>query len=157
MLKAVLSTVGVLASSCTFASGQRIRAVPDRSSASILTIVKATGKLPTKIEGNGAGDSTYRLSQNKAFAAYVLCLPADPKQVPNCVSRVFIRNEKSKMVYEVRGEELGIEAGRPVDELKWRNSDTLSYERWTGPHFGHRYVINVRKMKQTAAFALTDR
>ena len=157
ILKAALLSVVMLASCATYATSQRIKAVPDKDSASILTIAKATGELPNKIEGDGAGESTLRLSPNRAFRAYVLCIRADSTQVPNCVSRVFIRNEKSKTVYEIRGEELGIEAGRPVDELKWRDTYTLSYERWTGPHYGHRYVINVRTLKQIAAYSLTDR
>ena len=157
MLNGFFAIAVVLAGSCTYVAGQRIRAVPDKASASVLTVVKAQGKLPAKIEGDGAGHSTLRFSPDKAFKAYVLCLPADAALVPNCVSRVFIRNEKSKVVYEVRGEELGVEAGRPIDEVKWKNAYTLSYERWTGPHFGHRYVIDARRMKQTAAFSLTDR
>ena len=48
------------------------------------------------------------------------------------------------------------DANRPVDNLKWTNNYTLSYERWTGPHFGHRYVVDIKQMKQTGAFILSD-
>jgi hypothetical protein len=46
------------------------------------------------------------------------------------------------------------EVTRPIDNLKWVNNFTLSYERWTGPHFGHRYLIDVRSRKQLAAYDL---
>jgi len=55
-----------------------------------------------------------------------------------------------------KGEELGIETNRPVDSLKWVNNNTLSYERWTGPHLGRRYVVDVKLKKQTGAFILSD-
>jgi len=43
---------------------------------------------------------------------------------------------------------------RPIDNLKWVNNFTLSYERWASPHFGHRYLIDVRARKQLAAYDL---
>ena len=46
-----------------------------------------------------------------------------------------------------KGEELGIEANRPVDSLKWVK---------TGPHLGRRYVVDVKLKKQTGAFILSD-
>ena len=54
------------------------------------------------------------------------------------------------------GEDLGVESMRIIDELKWINNTTLSYERWTGPHYGHRYIVDIKQMKQTGSFALTD-
>ena len=45
---------------------------------------------------------------------------------------------------------------RPIDELKWLNNDRLSYERWTNPHFGHRYIFNVKTKKQAGAWILSD-
>ena len=56
--------------------------------------------------------------------------------------------------YEISGEPDLEEVTRPVDELKWVNDFTLSYERWAGPHFGHRYVIDVRSKKQVTAYDL---
>jgi hypothetical protein len=56
----------------------------------------------------------------------------------------------------VTGETDGIEGGRPIDELKWLDNNRLSYERWVSPHYGHRYVVNVKLKKQVAAFIVAD-
>lgn len=141
---------------------QRIRAVRDPDSARLLTIKKAGDDLPTgdlaeKVQTDGAGNSTLKMSADKRYEVSVFCIPSGSKEVPNCVARVFILDLQTDENYEIVGEELGTEAGRPVDEIKWINSHTLSYERWTGPHFGHRYIVDVKAMKQVDAFMLTDR
>jgi hypothetical protein len=76
--------------------------------------------------------------------------------VTDCVHRVFVNDLQSEEEYEIVGEEPFIEAGRLIDNLKWINDHTISYERWAGPHFGHRYVIDMKTMKQTGAFILSD-
>jgi hypothetical protein len=143
-------------------NAQRIKAVRDPDSANILTIKKAGDDLPSgdlaeKVETDGAGNSTLKMSADKRYEASVFCIPSRSNEVPNCVARVFILDLQTDENYEIVGEELGIEAGRPVDEIKWINNHILSYERWTGPHFGHRYIVDVRAMKQIDAFMLTDR
>ncbi len=136
---------------------QKIRVAPDKESANRLRIEKATGNLPTKIETDGAGNSTLAVSPAKRFRAYVLCVPSHSKEAENCLARVFISDETSKSVYEVRGEDVYAEVARTVDELKWVNAHTLSYERWTSPHYGHRYVIDAATLRQTGAYTLSDR
>ena len=143
------------------ADAQRIKAVHDPDAANVLTVKKAGSDLPSgdladKVETDGAGRSTLTLSVDKHYEASVFCIPSGSKDVTNCVARVFILDLQTDENYEIVGEELGIEAGRPVDSLKWVNNHTLSYERWTGPHFGHRYVVDIKTMKQTDAFILSD-
>src|SRR5262245_30901107 len=117
------------------AAAQKIKVAPDKESANKLKIEKAAGDLPTKIETDGAGNSTLAVGPAKRFSAYVLCVPSGSKETENCSARVFIRNEASKSIYEVRGEDLYAEVARTVEDLKWLNAHTLSYERWTSPHF----------------------
>jgi len=138
------------------AVAQKIRVAPDKGSSAILKIAKTVEDLPTKVETDGAGNSTLAVSPAKRFSAYVLCVPLGSKETENCAARVFIRDETSKSVYEIRGEELYAEVVRTVEELKWINGSTLSYERWTSPHYGHRYIINVATLKQTGAYILSD-
>ena len=145
-----------------FANSQRIKAVPDPDSAGVLTVKKAGSDLPSgdladKVEKDGSGKSTLRMSADKRYEASVFCVPSGSTEVTDCVHRVFITDLQSEDEYEIVGEELFIEAGRPIDNLKWINNHTISYERWGGPHFGHRYVIDIRTMKQTEAFSLTYR
>ena len=142
------------------ASAQKIRVVRDAASSKILTIKVATnlpdGDLADKIEKDGSGKSTLAESPDKIRQAFVFCVSSGSTEVTSPVCRVFVTDLGIDKTYEIKGEELYIEAGRPVDELKWIDNNTLSYERWTGPHFGHRYVVNVKLMKQTGGFVLSD-
>jgi hypothetical protein len=139
---------------------QKIRVLPDPDSANILTVRKAGSDLPSgdlanKVETDGAGKSTLTMSPDKRYEASVFCIPSHSSEVPNCVARVFILDLQTDENYEILGEEFGVETGRPVDSLKWTNNHTLSYERWNSPHIGRRYVVDVKAMKQTAAFVLS--
>ena len=142
------------------ANAQKVKAVRDADSANILSIKKAKdlpeGDLADKIEKDGRGKSTLAENPDKIRQAFVFCVPSGSKEVPSCVHRVFVTDLGTDETYEITGEELFIEANRPVDSLKWINNNTLSYERWTGPHFGHRYVVDIKQMKQTGAFILSD-
>jgi len=140
---------------------QRIKAVRDPDSANILTVKKAGADLPSgdladAVEKDGAGRSTLTMSADKRYQASVFCVPSRSADVPNCVHRVFIGDLQTDENYEIVGEELFVETGRVIDNLKWINAHTLSYERWVNPHFGHRYVVDIKMMKQTDAFSLTD-
>lgn len=143
--------------SAGIAHGQKVREAFDADAAHVLKIVKTARELPSRIETDGAGKTTLSLSPDRGFKAFVLCVPPERAETQNCSGRVFLENTKTKDVYEVSGEELFVEIGRPVDELKWKNAYILSYERWSGPHYGRRYVINARTLKQTAAYILADR
>ena len=142
-------------------SAQRIKAVRDPDSANTLTVKKAGADLPSgdladAVEKDGAGKSTLSLSPDKRYEASVFCVPSRSADVPGCVHRVFIGDLQTDENYEIVGEELFVEAGRPVDNLKWINTHTLSYERWVSPHFGRRYIVDIKTMKQIDAFALSD-
>lgn len=143
------------------AHAQRIKAVRDSDSANILSIKKAVDlpdvDIADNLEKYPNGKSTLAESPQKIRQAFVFCVPSGSKEVTSCVHRVFITDLGTDETYEVTGEELFIEANRPVDSLKWINEWTFSYERWSGPHFGHRYVIDFKKKKQSGAFILTDR
>jgi hypothetical protein len=140
---------------------QKIRVVRDDDSAHVLTIKKAGSDLPSgdlanAVEEDGSGKSTLRMSADKRYQASVFCVPSGSKEVLNCVHRVFVGDLQTDENYEIVGEELSIETNRLIDNLKWINNYTLSYDRWASPHIGRRYVIDVRAMKQTGAFVLSD-
>jgi hypothetical protein len=140
---------------------QEIKAVRDPDSARVLSIKKARdlpeGDLADKLEKDARGKSTLTESPDKIRQAFVFCVPSGSKEVPSCVHRVFITDLGTDETYEITGEELSIEANRPVDNLKWISNFILSYERWTNPHFGHRYVVDLKQMRQTSAYILSDR
>jgi hypothetical protein len=143
------------------ANAQKIRVVRDPDSANILKVKRAgddlpSGDLAAAVETYPTGKSTLTMSADKRYEASVFCVPSRSSEVPNCVHRVFILDLQSDENYEIVGEELGIESMRIIDELKWINNTTLSYERWTSPHYGHRYIVDIKQMKQTGAFILSD-
>ena len=142
------------------AHAQKVKVVRDADSANILSIKKAKdlpdGDLADKIEKDGRGKSTLAESPDQIRQAFVFCVPFRIKGNGSCVHRVFVTDLGTDVTYEIMGEDVLIESNRPVDSLKWINNNTLSYERWTGPHFGHRYVLDIKQMKQTGAFILSD-
>lgn len=142
------------------AYAQKIKAVSDPDSANILSVKVARdlpdGDINDRIETYPNGKSTMTENPDKVRQAFVFCVPSGSKEVTSCVQRVFVTDLGTDETYEITGEELFIEANRLISGLKWINNDTLSYERWAGPHFGHRYIVNIKRMKQTGAFSLTD-
>jgi hypothetical protein len=145
------AVLGLVVAGCiASANAQKIKVVPDAESASVLSIKKARnlpdGDLAEKIEKDANGRSRLRENPDKVRQAFVFCVPSDSKEVTSCLQRVFITDLGTDETFEVTGEELFIEANRLVDNLKWINNDTLSYERWVSPHYGHRYVIDMKRM-----------
>jgi hypothetical protein len=126
------------------AQAQKIKIVRDPDSANILTVKKAgddlpSGNLSDSVEKYPNGRSTLTMSPDKRYQASVFCVPSRSSEVPGCVHRVFI-----------------IDLGRLISNLKWIDNHTLSYERWVNPHFGHRYVVDIKAMKQKDAFIVSD-
>ena len=143
------------------ASAQKIKAVRDPDLANVLTVKKAGDDLPSgdladAVEKDASGKSTLTMSADKRYEASVFCVSSRAADLPGCVHRVFIGDLQTDENYEIVGEEHLIESRRPVDNLKWINAHTLSYDRWVSPHFGHRYVVDIKTMKQTDAFTLSD-
>jgi hypothetical protein len=99
-------------------------------------------------------------SPDRKYSAYILCLPLpSPDDPDRCAQRVhFEENTRPRptTISQIRGEEELQEVTRPVDNLKWLNAFTLSYERWAQPDFGHRYLIDVRSRRQVAAYDLFE-
>ena len=152
--------VSILICGIQAASAQKIKAVPDADSAKILSIKQGRnlpdGDLAEKIEKDGRGKKIFAESPDKIRQAFVFCVPSGSKEVTSCVHRVFVTDLGADKTYEITGEELFIEANRLVDSLKWINNFTLSYERWASPHYGHRYIVDIKQFKQTGAFILSD-
>jgi hypothetical protein len=156
-----LLIIAIFAGFAGVVQAQKIKVARDPDSANILTVKKAGSDLPSgdlaeAVEKDSNGKSTLRMSADKRYEASVFCVPSGSSEVTDCVHRVFVTDLGTDEEYEIVGEELFIEAGRLIDNLKWIDNHTLSYERWSNPHFGHRYVVDIKAMKQTAAFALSD-
>ena len=141
----------------SFDATAQIRSSPDKESTHILRIEENTPDPKIKIEPLTGYPDTTSLVTNRAktLKAYILCLPAVQKEA-SCSARVFFTDKAAGKTFMISGEDEGTERSRPIDNLKWLDNERLSYERWMGPHFGHRYVVNVKLKKQVAAYAVTD-
>ena len=64
----------------------------------------------------------------------------------------FVERNRGK-VYEVRGLPL---PNRPFSDLAWVNNRMLVFDRWSQPHYGIHYAVNVRGKKLVRAAAFPD-
>ncbi len=95
---------------------------------------------------------TQVFTRDRKYGAYVLCVPLLDKEDPErCAHRAYFEDYYTgaeATIYEIRGEPDLEEVTRPIDSLKRGNNYTLSCERWEGPHFGHRYMLDAWKYEK---------
>jgi hypothetical protein len=68
-------------------------------------------------------------------------------------SRLFVADKATKKVFEIRG--LLLE-WRPFSNLTWANNQTLMFDRWSQPHYGVHYAVNVKNKRLVAAVPFPD-
>lgn len=142
---------------CSGGIAAQVKSARDPESANILRVESAKPDPKLKVEPvTGFPDKT-SLVTNRAgtYKAFILCVPTIGADA-SCRSRVFFTEIKTGNTSVITGELPEVEIMRPVDELKWLDNERLSYERWMNPHFGHRYVVNVRTRKQVGAWIVSD-
>jgi len=153
----LLGVALIVTGSTVSSSAIQVRAEADKELAHILSVVQVKPNPDLTMEPT-VGKGGLVTSPDRKYSTYILCVPLPTQDDPErCAHRVhFEENTKPRpaTISQIRGEEALQEVTRPVDNLKWVNAFTLSYERWAGPHFGHRYVINVQTKKQVAAYDL---
>ena len=81
----------------------------------------------------------------EAFTSY------HPDRSPNF--RIYFVERVTGKVYEVRGLPL---PHRPFSDLAWVNNRMLAFDRWSQPHYGIHYAVNVRGKKLVKASAFPD-
>mgnify|MGYP001587957400 FL=1 len=60
---------------------------------------------------------------------------------------------RSAQRYELRGLPL---PWRPLGALKWADTDRLAFDRWSQPHYGIHYVLDVRHGRLVLAAPFPD-
>ena len=137
-------------------STTQVRAEVNKELAHILSMVEVKANPDLAMEPVPGWTVSQVFTRDRKHSVYLLCVPLKNKEDPQrCAHRVYFDDYTGPArTYEISGEPDLEEVTRPVDELKWVNDFTLSYERWAGPHFGHRYVIDVRSKKQVTAYDL---
>lgn len=99
-----------------------------------------------RLKGHAAGsDST--LSPGGQWRAFVI-LPPDEAGGRICIEAV-----RGGQRYELRGLPLPY---RPLSALVWLDADHLAFDRWSQPHHGIHYVLDVRQRRLVLAAPFPD-
>jgi len=81
----------------------------------------------------------------EAFTSY------NPDQSPSF--RIYFAESRTGKIYEVCGLPL---PHRPFSDLAWVNNRMLAFDRWSQPHYGIHYAVNVTGKKLVRASAFPD-
>jgi hypothetical protein len=68
-------------------------------------------------------------------------------------TRLLVADRRTAKIFEIRG--LPME-WRPFSDLAWMDNQTLVFDRWSQPHYGVHYQINVKRMKLMKAMPFPD-
>ncbi len=66
---------------------------------------------------------------------------------------IFIEDIREGITMEIQGFP---SPWRPFSDLVWLTDDILVFDRWSNPHYGMHYAVNVRERKLIAAAAFPD-
>jgi len=69
-------------------------------------------------------------------------------------TRLLVADRQTAKVFEIRG--LPME-WRPFSDLAWVNNQTLVFDRWSQPHYGVHYEVNVKQKKLIKAVPFPDK
>jgi hypothetical protein len=83
-------------------------------------------------------------TKDKRFIAYTTSAGSE---------RLFINDTRKRVVYEVRG--LPMEH-RPFSDLRWSTQQRLEFDRWSQPHHGMHYELDMRRRRLVVVYAFPD-
>jgi hypothetical protein len=69
-------------------------------------------------------------------------------------TRLLITDRKTAKVFEIRGLPLD---WRPFSDLAWMDNQTLVFDRWSQPHYGVHYEVNVSRKRLIRAVPFPDK
>ena len=69
-------------------------------------------------------------------------------------TRLFVTERRMGKIFEIRGLPLG---WRPFSDLIWADSRTLMFDRWSQPHYGIHYAVDVEGRRLVAAVPFPDK
>jgi hypothetical protein len=88
----------------------------------------------------------------RTFGAFTICDPELCQDGDCCQDRIFIENIHTSQIYEIQGLPL---RWRPFSNLAWVTDHILTVDRWSQPHYGIRYTIDVVEMKIISTVSLS--
>lgn len=69
-------------------------------------------------------------------------------------TRLFVAERGTGKIFEIRG--LPLE-WRPFSDLNWADYQTLVFDRWSQPHYGVHYAVNVKSRKLLVVAPFRDK
>ena len=69
-------------------------------------------------------------------------------------TRLMVVDKTTAKIFEIRGLPLD---WRPFSDLAWVNNQTLVFDRWSQPHYGVHYEVNVKQKKLIRAVPFPDK
>ena len=69
-------------------------------------------------------------------------------------TRLFVTEVETKKIFEIKG--LPLE-WRPFSDVTWANNQTLMFDRWSQPHYGVHYSVNVKTRKLVVVAPFGDK
>ena len=66
---------------------------------------------------------------------------------------IFVKNTVEDTIVEIRGFP---SPWRPFSDLIWLTDEVLVFDRWSNPHYGIHYVVNIRERKLLVAAPFPD-
>jgi len=96
---------------------------------------------------DGVAGSDFVFSPDAKWRAYIVQSGDEPG------GRVRFEMVGDEATYEVRGLPL---PQRPLSGLTWLDADRLTFDRWSQPHHGIHYVVDVRRRRLELAAPFPD-
>jgi hypothetical protein len=100
------------------------------------------------------GVTIIRVDSRKVAVRQDICRSKDRRFIAFITSagseRLFIEDRQLKIVSEVRGIPL---ENRPFNDLGWTAQNRLKFDRWSQPHHGMHYELDVRSKRLIVAYA----
>ena len=87
------------------------------------------------------------VSPNARWRASVVQVPEEPG------GRIRLEDQRSGRVYELQGIPLPY---RPLSDLVWLDHQHLAFDRWSQPHYGLHYVLDVERAQLVLAAPFPD-
>jgi hypothetical protein len=94
---------------------------------------------------NSARDASGR------FEAFTVEQPSP--QAATFADRIFFTDRRARRTFEIRGLP---NPHRPYNDLVFKGRRILQFDRWASPHFGVRYLVDVRRRRLVSARSFAD-
>jgi len=82
------------------------------------------------------------VNEEQTYQAFTICQPISEHE--GCQEKIFIEEISTGKYYQIQGIPL---SWRPFTNLGWRNETMLEFDRWSNPHYGLRYTVDMTEKK----------